>query len=146
MPFPPKKLKAFVDQESKKGKGKQFPPEDDDAGNPGVDKGDEGDEGGERHLSPEETQKMLTKAENEAENGPDAALVDALVGYDGSAGEPPEGFEKDLWEAAAEIVGPDDYQGTVDPWLVVAHLYKRMGGKVPGGAPSDEDAAAPDEE
>lgn len=156
MPIPPKKLKAFADADSKKGK-KPMPEEDEDEkdessegeheddekgggkkgnpfgkskkGNPGHGSDDDGEE---KHLSTEETQALLEKAENEAENGPDGALVEALAGYDGS-GEPPPGFDETCWEAAKEIVGPDDYQGTVDPWLVVAHVYKRMGGEVEGG-------------
>lgn len=163
MAIPPKKLKAFVEADSKK-RGKK-PPEDEeddaepeeggeqDEGDEGDDEGKKGnpfgkggkkkggeDEGGERHISPEETQEILTRAENEVANGPDAALVEAMTGYDGS-GEPPPGFDSSVWEAATEIVGPEDYPGE-DPWMVVAHVYKRLGGKVEGGLGAGADEGA----
>ena len=161
MPIPPKKLKAFADADSKKkkppfGKGDDEEEKDEGAEDEGGDEkdgadegkggkkgnpfgkkkgnpGGKGDEGGEeKHLSPEETQALLEKAEAEVENGPDGSLVEAMGGYDGS-GDVPPGFDEATWEAASEIVGPEDYQGDADPWLVVAHVYKHLGGKVEGG-------------
>lgn len=155
MPIPPKKLKAFADADSKKNK-KPMPPdeeeqdeeggEDEGGEEEGGKKGNPGGEGDEeKHLSPEETQALLEKAESEVENGPDGSLVEAMAGYDGS-GEPPPGFDEAIWEAACEIVGCEDYQGTADPYLVAAHVYKRLGGKVEGGGGDEQIEEPPSEE
>lgn len=150
MPIPPKKLKAFVDEDKKKKKNVAPEDEEMDEGEGTEEEGEaEGAEGpdadGDRHLSEEETQALLEKAEKEVENGPDGALSDAMMGYDGS-GEPPLGFDSDVWEAATEIVGPEDYQGESDPWLVVAHVYKALGGKMPGGDEDESGGEMPEDE
>lgn len=152
MPIPPKKLKAFVDEDKKN--AKNAPPEDEEMEGDEEEGGEEQEEGGadegadengDKHLSEEEMAAMLEKAENEVANGPDGALSEAMAGYDGS-GEPPPGFDADLWEAACEIVGCEDYQGDADPFLVAAHVYKHLGGEVDSGEggdempPEDEDA------
>jgi hypothetical protein len=153
MPLPPKnkaqKLKAFAKKdEDKKGKPPEEEQDEKDTGGEDEEEGGKKGKGGDedKHLSHEETQQLLSDAEQEAEESPDGALTKALAGYDGS-GDAPAGFDEDVWEAAAEIVGPDDYQGEADPWLVVAHVYKHMGGKVEGGEGEGEsaDEATPDE-
>ena len=148
MPIPPKKLKAFVDEDKKK--SKQAPPEDDDESiegdePEGQEEGGEGGEPEDAHISEEETAALLEKAENEVANGPDGALMSALAGYEGT-GEPPPGFDEAIWEAACEIVGPEDYQGDGDPWLVAAHVYKHLGGEVAeaGGEGEEEQPQEPE--
>ena len=138
MPIPPKKLKSVAAQQKK---AKRPPDEEleqveEDAPAHGEDEG-----GGERHMDDDEIGEVLTKAMNEVENGPDGKLVAAMGGYDGG-GEAPEGFDSATWEAAQEITGIEDGADDMDGWMLVAHVYKHLGGEVPG---ADEDGAMPNE-
>ena len=85
---------------------------------------------------------LLEDAAAEAESNPDPALMDMLEGYDPASGAPPAGVDAKKWATAVQAVDPDGAGVQYpDPWAVVAHVYKRIGGKV--GAPAPAPAAAP---
>jgi hypothetical protein len=131
MPIPAHKLKAFAEQGGQKPKKnlEAFAHERDER----FDEDDEIEGDGEdKQLSDEEIAKLIEKSVNEIEHsGGDPALVAAMIDYD-ERGEAPNGFDESLWERASNIVDPDSFHGDGDPWLLVAHVYKRIGGKIPG--------------
>jgi len=133
MPLPPKKLKALVAEDKKKappfGKGAPAPEEEEEASDE-----DEAEHHEEQELDEAGRAEIVEAARRQVENGPEGALVDLVAGYEGGEA-PPEGIDPDKWEAASEIVGDDDGSDP-DHWLVVAHVYKALGGEVPDG---DED-------
>lgn len=131
-----RKLAAFA----KRANGKQDEPEEEEA-EEGGEQHDEPEENGERHMNEDEAKDAFLKATNEVENGPDSDIVAAMGGYDGN-GQAPEGFDPGLWEAAQEIAGVDDGADAPDAWLLVAHVYKHLGGEVPG---KPKDGAMPNE-
>lgn len=118
MPIPPKKLKALVDEDKTKGKRKpSFPPK----------KGNPGEKGEDDLIGDDEIAKKVEAARKQVERDPDDACAELVAGFSGEG--TPDGADEDKWETASEMVGPDE--GDPDHWLVVAHVYKDIGGTMP---------------
>lgn len=67
----------------------------------------------------------------------DRELKSLMATFDADATPvPPWARDESVWEAAVEVVDPDGTGGHEydDPWLVVAHVYEAMGGKVDASA------------
>lgn len=81
---------------------------------------------------------LLEDAAAEAETTPDPELMDMLADFDPAGGAPPAGVvDAAKWAKAQMAVDPDGAGSQyADPWAVVAHVYKRMGGKVKAAAPA----------
>jgi hypothetical protein len=62
----------------------------------------------------------------------DNQLVKLMGYYDPEHGVPTWARNSDLWDQAEEAVDPQGHGQKLyeDPWLVVAHLYKALGGKI----------------
>ncbi len=84
----------------------------------------------------------------------DAQLEQLMASYDPTDGKPDWATDDALWQQSVEAVDPDGEGDSDwdDPWMVVAHVYKAIGGEV--DAPeaeavpeieSDEEEAPEDE-
>lgn len=85
---------------------------------------------------------MLDQAAQQAVSSPDPAITQALQAEAPQEGQPPSwAADHDKW-TQAEAAVKQHWADYPDPWVVVAHVYKNMGGQVgaPGGAAP---AAAP---
>ncbi len=70
------------------------------------------------------------------EDGPDEELATLMRGYQPSTGKPPWATDAALWQRAVLAVGPEDEEAPPGAWLVVAHLYRVLGGEL--AEPTDE--------
>lgn len=74
---------------------------------------------------------MLDEAANQAQTQPDPQLAELVAGYDPARdGSPPTwALDGDKWSKAEAAVKPHwgEYEA---PLMVVAHVYKNMGGGV----------------
>lgn len=95
-------------------------------------------------MTPQEMAEMVEQAAQAAEAGSDIELEDQLVDFlGGDTTQPPAWADPAMWAKAAEAVGigtpnEDRYN---EPQVVVAYLYKAMGGGMSGEeqeAPSGE--------
>lgn len=161
----PKKMQALVAKRKTPAfppkKGAAAPPVDDDMDD---DDDDEEDEGGATdHPEPDgdevdaDAEPMAAEDDGGAggDEGDDQAIVDeaedamatgdrdeqleALMdGFEPDGPPPPWAQDKDVWDRAVLATDPDG--GAHDePWLLVAHVYKAMGGQVnPGNQPSND--------
>lgn len=150
-----KKLKALVERDSSPFGGKKFgkkpveeEPEKDEEGdeegdNPGdedesdADEGEEGDEGEGEEVDVAAIGSEVQEGRGEPE------IMELTEGYDPEQhGNPPSWVEdEEIWEKAKEAVDPEGEGSKYDqPWAVVAHVYKKMGGglKSEGGGADEE--------
>ena len=96
---------------------------------------DEGDDEGDK------TKQIVERAKKQIENGPDAELVALVAGYEGEEGGP-SGVDAESWEKACETVKEvdgEDVDEDEEHWLLVAHVYKAMGGELSSEEDEDED-------
>lgn len=133
MPIPPKKMQAFIQQSKKKPnfpmkKGK---PEEDEqeqeeqTENPGNPK--------EKEEEKDYSKLVEEEAKRVADGDGDEELMQKITGYDSEIdGNPPAWVEDEsTWEKAKEAVDPEGEGAKYDePYAVVAHVYKRMGGAI----------------
>lgn len=124
MPVPAKKLKAFVDQDEEKSGKKKKRPEDEEKDE---DKGEDVDEA-DLHKYVEEEGERVNSGKQ------DKKLRKLMKGFDPEENPPKWVAHKAKWERAKEAVDPegegaDKYD---EPYAVVAHVYKRMGGGIKG--------------
>lgn len=84
---------------------------------------------GNEEQSPEDINALVEEAADEALSSMDPEVAEYLAGYDAERdGNPPEWVaDEATWEKAVAAVKPkwDDYE---EPYAVVAHVYKKMGG------------------
>lgn len=79
--------------------------------------------------------QMLDAAAQQAQSNPDPAIMQALQSEPPQEGQPPSwAADHDKWTKAEAAVKPH-WQDYPDPFVVVAHVYKNMGGTV-GQAPA----------
>lgn len=108
------------------------------AGRVGAAPSDDEDEESEEAMSGEEQAPDVdaAAAEIEAAETPDALdSIEVMDGYDPEVdGNPPAWVgeeDEPVWERAKEAVDPEGAGAHYsDPWAVVAHVYKKMGGVV----------------
>ena len=71
---------------------------------------------------------MLDQAAQQATASPDPALVAKLQQETPAEGAPPSwAVDQEKWSTAEQAVKPHWHEYP-DPWIVVAHIYKNMGG------------------
>jgi len=154
--IPPKKLKAFAEQGKKGKKGKRPDEEDEREEDEDDEEREERDEKGEDEGGGEDgAEEDETDDEDEEEDEDDAAvakfvheegkrvndgkhdgqLKKLMAGFDPEENPPAWVGDEAKWDRAKEAVDPegDGEEKYDDPWAVVAHVYKRMGGKIKGG-------------
>jgi len=139
MPIPAKKMNAFIQQNKKKPpfpmKAKQkFEADEDAKENPKVEEPEEKEEG-----EQEEEKDYSAIVEEEAkkidDGNPDEELVEKMQGFDFALDDFPEWVteqeDQDKWNDAKDAVDPEgEGMKHNDPYLLIAHVYKRIGGKV----------------
>lgn len=126
MPVPAKKLAAFMQNEASKS-GKKFPPFG--KGGPGREDNDQGEEGA--APGKDYSQMVEEEAKRLADGRGDSELLDLMTTFDPEDNPPEWAAQPDVWMKAEEAVDPEGAGATYDePYAVVAHVYKRMGGKV----------------
>jgi hypothetical protein len=137
MPIPMKKMNAFIQENKKKpafpGKAKQKFEDDEEKKNPKVEEPEEKEEG------EEEEKDYSVIVEEEAkkidDGNPDEELVEKMQGFDFALDDFPEWItepeDQDKWNDAKDAVDPEgEGMKHNDPYLLIAHVYKRIGGKV----------------
>lgn len=130
------------DEEDKKGHGGDHDHEDDhdepdgDEGKGGEGDGD-GDEGGDEGDGGDgqaSIDEMVTEAADRVDEGDtDQEVMDRVDGYsaDVEDDDPPEWVKDEgKWNKAKEAVKKSGWEDHDEPWAVVAHVYKAMGGKL----------------
>lgn len=142
MPIPPKKMQAFIQQSKKKS---PFPPkkmkpgeeEDEDEakgeGNPGKGKSDEQEEKGQEEGGGEKDYSQIVEEEVErvADGEGDEELMEKMADFNPEDNPPAWVDDEAIWEKAMKAVDPEGEGSKYDqPFAVVAHVYKRMGGKI----------------
>jgi hypothetical protein len=138
MPIPMKKMNAFIQENKKKpafpGKAKQKFEDDEEKKNPKVEEPEEKEEG-----EQEEEKDYSAIVEEEAkkidDGNPDEELVEKMQGFDFALDDFPEWItepeDQDKWNDAKDAVDPEgEGMKHNDPYLLIAHVYKRIGGKV----------------
>jgi hypothetical protein len=138
MPIPMKKMNAFIQENKKKpafpGKAKQKFEDDEEKKNPKVEEPEEKEEG-----EQEEEKDYSAIVEEEAkkidDGNPDEELVEKMQGFDFALDDFPEWItepeDQDKWNDAKDAVDPEgEGMKHDDPYLLIAHVYKRIGGKV----------------
>lgn len=148
-----KKLAAFAGATTKPPKGKPDSDGDEDLGHPMSDEpeafaGEETpeEEAMEADMDPESA--LVAAAVQRVEQGKADQQLKSLMGeYDGESegGTAPHwASDEDKWSEAMSMVDPDgDGADMVQPWLVVAEVYKALGGPIGKGgddAPAEDDA------
>lgn len=76
---------------------------------------------------------LIDAAIQEAQENPDPELLAKTTGYDPERdGNPPSwAVDESTWERAKDAVDPEGDGATyAEPWAVVAHVYKAMGGTI----------------
>jgi hypothetical protein len=82
----------------------------------------------------DELKAMLDEAAQEAAAQPDPAIQAALQSEPPQEGAAPSwASDPDMWLKAEEAVKPH-WESYPDPWVVVAHVFKKLGGEVAGAA------------
>jgi hypothetical protein len=167
----PKKLKSFVDKSAGAPKvknlkkpgapfgGKKPNDEEEEGGNPGDEEGeddldedegdeapeDEGDEEGGGEGGESDAPDVDVKAiGEEVQNGEGDARLVRLSKKISDENNPPQWvLDEETWEKASDAVEPywDEYD---EPYAVVTHVYKAMGGAIQGD-PKDNPGPAEDE-
>lgn len=90
----------------------------------------------------DELKAMLDEAAQEAAANPDPAITEALQSEPPQEGAPPSwASDPAMWTKAEEAVKPH-WASYPDPWVVVAHVFKKLGGEVAGGGASAAPAPA----
>ena len=139
MTVEPKKLQALVEKNSKKkppmpqkGGKKSAPHEEPDD--------DEDEEGEEEDDHNEDDEQIVREVVEQLDNGDhDPELDELMQDYDDGEN-PPWATDHDTWERAKKAVDPEGKGADYDePWAVVAHVYKKMGGKVKSDGDHEDD-------
>lgn len=143
MPIPGKQLSALVDKHQRD--GKKMPPKFVKGGHGGGDDDQDGDDGqkhGDQKKGPSDEQIAAQQGARVKGGDVDEEVMSHVSGYDPEQdGNPPEFVEDEAtWERAHKAVEPrfGDYD---EPWAVIAHVYKAMGGKFKGGDDAGGDDA-----
>jgi hypothetical protein len=157
MPVPPSKLKALINQQKKPPLPKS---QDDDAEDAAAeDKGKPGNPGG-GEPDEEADKELVEKVGQQVEDGKTNGKLVRLMGvYEQASEDDEEGPEAsgeapawaedgDTWTRAKTAVDPDGEGESKweEPWLVVAHVYERMGGTITADAEGQEGGGEEDEE
>jgi len=123
--IPAKKLKALADRYGPKKKR-----DDEEEREAGEEKADRQEDAGE--IDPAIVSEEGEKINDGKQDGQLRKLMRDFDPEDN----PPEWVQDEAkWEKAKEAVDPEGDGGEKydEPWAVVAHVYKRMGGKIKGG-------------
>jgi hypothetical protein len=139
MPIPAKKMNAFIQQNKKKPafpmKAKQkFEADEEEKENTKVKKPEEQEADGQEEEK-DYSQIVEEEAKKLDDGEPDEEIVEKMQGFDFVVDDFPEWVtepeDQDKWNAAKDAVDPEGEGAKYDdPWLLIAHVYKRLGGKI----------------
>ena len=163
--LPPKHLKAFASGKGKKGKRpdedeeredeedrdeldvedeneEEDGEEDEEDESEDDDEDEDGDSGEDDADEDVKIARLVVEEGKRVNDGKeDGQLKRLMADFDPEENPPAWVRDEEKWDRARDAVDPDGEGGEKydEPWAVVAHVYKRMGGKIKGGSKRRED-------